>query len=400
MSFDTRDSDVSRPSHTGGAVPDAWRFRGIAAATVALLASPAWSSECDTILDRYNLAIQSTAFGNAIRLLTECADRCVEQRNLCALSSINLQSTARSLIGSKVSRAQSLVAVNPGYALRLYRQAIEYGAINPGANESAMRLAEQQVRELEPVVRQRIAELVAKGEQQLAANEYSLIRDTFYEINAVEYGSEAGRSLAERAAKKYEIHIVEEAAKSEAILDEIMQRARSSDAKVRKPSRTEVQKAMDRVASILDQGLELLPGQSRLVQLNNRTKKDERELRGKNRLDIQFKEADPVARETPQAVLAQAREQLAKGNASMVHDLTNRIVGSLDPHQKADAYVLRGLAYTVQINVNMKNSLEGRKQKSLAKREFNTALQMDPKVQMPKGYEQYAAILEESRDIG
>lgn len=370
----------------------------LAFAVLCLLSGPAYSSDCNDIVDRHNQAVQSEKLGLAAQILNECTSRCEAQRNICATLSVVLQSAARSLIEKKSDEARAVEEAHPASALRLNRQIVELGAVNPGVNAASIGEAARHIQMLEPLVHKRIAELSAQGYARLAANDYDAVRDIVYEIYAFEYGSKAGRTLAERAAQQYETYIAKETAASDAMLKDMMRRIRLQDG--RKPRHAEIQNIVDVVSGLISMGLEFKPGDKKLLKLDETAKAAERELSGRFHLSVRFKDADSNAKASPEIILLKAQRQLAAGDFAGVIDLTGRIIGSLDPNHAAQAYVLRGLTHAVQINVDASHSLESREQKLSALADFNKAVSIAPDVRMPRGYEQYAVMLDESRNIG
>ncbi len=142
------------------------------------------------------------------------------------------------------------------------------------------------------------------------------------------------------------------------------------------------------------------PGDERINKLYVKAVTTKDQALGKG-LKIQLKEPDKQLSEAPRKVYQAAVENIGKGNYSQaIVGLKQAIAQpNFDKDELSSAFMYLGIAYLSQIKEGPVKTPENTLLRSSAIRAFRRALSFNPKLQLPKAYDQYSRLLEESRHM-
>ncbi len=357
--------------------------------------------ECDKILQEYYEAISFYHFKDAFEVLQECSLNCPQQMNTCSLHSVSIKATIRNYIEVQTRIAREARDINPGVAIRSYRRIIEIGKAYSEKSEAAVAEANRELPVLQSEINQKIASLVKKGEQAIAEYRFDRLRDIINELYLLDYESTKALDLSQSASKKIEESINNESREIDQLL-KTLERTIAEATKKTSPGNRERQKKINKVTQSINTKIEaslvMKPGDERIKKLYAKAVTTKDQASGKG-LDVQLKEPDKHLSEAPRKVYQAAVDNIGKGNyrqavAGLKQTLSRP---NFDKDELSSAYMYLGIAYLSQINEGPVNTPENTLLRSSAIRAFRRAISFNPKQQLPKAYNRYSRLLEESR---
>ena len=370
---------------------------------IFLFSGVAIAVECEKIIEEYNENIRIFHFKEALDVLNVCSTNCTQQENICSLQAIVLKSTIRNYIDVQLKIAREAKGDNPGAAIRSYKRIIEIAKAYKEKSEEAVAEAERELPGLQKEVDRAITSLVRNGERALADSRFDRVRDIIYELYLLDYGSAQAQELAQKAAEKIEDFIKNQRFEIDKLVTNLNREVTESSKgpSVRNKERL---KKIDQITKALntkiDASLSIKPGDEGINRLYDRAKntKDQAAKRG---VSIALLEPDRQLTETTQEVFRKAVEEINRGKyGEAVRKLKHCVSASgFNKDEFCSAYIYLGIAYTAQINPKTANSMEDKLLKVSAIRSFKRALSFNPQIQIPKEFNQYRNLLEESRHL-
>ena len=364
---------------------------------------PSKPVECENLLGGYNDYIRLYRFKDALDILSDCSERCPQQKDLCLLQSISLKATMRNYIDVQLKTAREAKKANPGGAIRAYRRVLEIAGAYSEKNAAAVAEAEKELPALESQVDREIAVLVRKGEQAITEFRFDRLRDIIYELYLLDYGSTKAQDLSQSASKKIDEYINNES-KEIALLLQTLDETVSATTKLSSPGNRGGQNKITKVTQTINNKIEatlaVKPGDERINRLYVRAVNTKEQALGKG-VKIQLKEPDKQLTESPRRVLQEAIKDIGKGKYSQAIENIKRSTATVhfDKDDLCTAQVYLGIAYASQVREERANTLEAGLVRSSAISAFKRAISFNPKLQLPKGYEQFNVWLEESRQM-
>ena len=359
--------------------------------------------ECDKILDEYNEDIRFYHFKEALDVLQECSLNCPQQMNICSLQSISMKATIRNYIDVQIKIAREARDINPGVALRSYKRIVEIGKAYSEKSEAALAEAKKELPVLQSEIDRKIATLAKNGEQAIAESRFDRLRDIINELYLLDYGNLKALDLSQSASKKIEESINNESREIDQLL-QTLERTVAEATKKSSPGNRERQNKINKVTQTINTKIEaslaMKPGDERINKLYVKAVTTKDQASGKG-LKVQLKEPDKQLSEAPRKVYQAAVDNISKGNyGQAIVGLKQTIARpNFDKDELSSAYMYLGIAYLSQIKEGPVNTPENTQLRSSAIRAFRRAISFNPKLQLPKAYDQYSRLLEESRHM-
>ncbi len=358
--------------------------------------------DCDKIQDEYNEDIRFYHFKEALDVLQECSLNCPQQMNFCSLQSISIKATIRNYIDVQIKIAREARDINPGVALRSYKRIVEIGKAYSEKSEAAVAEAKKELPVLQSEIDRKIATLAKNGEQAIAESRFDRLRDIINELYLLDYGNLKALDLSQSASKKIEESINNESREIDQLL-QTLERTVAEATKKSSPGNRERQNKINKVTQTINTKIEaslaMKPGDERINKLYVKAVTTKDQASGKG-LKVQLKEPDKQLSEAPRKVYQAAVDNIAKGNyGQAIVGLKQTIVRpNFDKDELSSAYMYLGIAYLSQIKEGPVTP-ENTQLRSSAIRAFRRAISFNPKLQLPKAYDQYSRLLEESRHM-
>ena len=359
--------------------------------------------DCEKVFEEYNDCIRLYHFKEALDILNVCSTNCIQQENICSLQAIVLKATIRNYIDVQLKIAREAKEENPGAAVRSYKRIMEIAKAYSEKSEGAVAEAENSLPGLQKEVDRAIGALVKNGERALADFRFDRVRDIIYELYLLDYGSAQAQELAQKAAEKIEDFIKNQRFEIERLVTNLNREVTESS---KSPSvrNKERLKKIDQITKALntkiDASLSVKPGDEGINRLYDRAKstKDQAAKRG---VSIALLEPDKQLTETTREVLRKAIEEINRGKyGEAVRKLKHCVSASgFNKDEFCSAYIYLGIAYAAQVNPKTANSMEDKLLRVSAMRSFRKALSFNPQVQIPKDFNKYRNLLEESRHL-
>jgi TolA-binding protein len=233
---------------------------------------------------------------------------------------------------------------------------------------------------LQSEIDRKIATLAKNGEQAIAESRFDRLRDIINELYLLDYGNLKALDLSQSASKKIEESINNESREIDQLL-QTLERTVAEATKKSSPGNRERQNK--RINKLYVKAV---------------TTKDQASGKG---LKIQLKEPDKQLSEASRKVYQAAVDNISKGNyGQAIAGLKQTIARpNFDKDELSSAYMYLGIAYLSQTKEGPVNTPENTLLRSSAIRAFRRAISFNPKLQLPKAYDQYSRLLEESRHM-